>query len=60
MGAAKAYLLLYIAAQSVGWAVALAQTVMALARDGSHESVYAAAGATVSECNTLRWHACIS
>lgn len=49
MGAAKAYLLLYNVAQSVGWAVALLQTVLAIARDGSHLNVYAAAGPTVSE-----------
>jgi hypothetical protein len=49
MGAAKGYLLLYNAAQSVGWAVALAQTLLSIARDGSLGNAYAAAGGTVSE-----------
>lgn len=49
MGAAKGYLLLYNIAQSVGWAVALLQTLLAIFRDGSMNNVYAAAGSTVSE-----------
>ena len=49
MGAAKGYLLLYNAAQSIGWAVALVQTVLVIVRDGSMNNVYAAAGSTVSE-----------
>lgn len=49
MGAAQGYLLLYNAAQSVGWAVALVQTLLVIARDGSLGNVYAAAGGTVSE-----------
>jgi hypothetical protein len=54
MGAANTYLLLYNVAQSVGWAAALVQTVLAIARDGSFSNVYAAAGATVSEPQPAR------
>jgi hypothetical protein len=54
MGAANAYLLLYNVAQSVCWAVALVQTVLAIARDGSFGNVYSAAGSTVSEPHAHR------
>ncbi len=49
MGAATGYLLLYNAAQSVGWALALLQTVRSVLQDRSLDSVYAAAGLTVRE-----------
>lgn len=50
MGAAKAYLLLYNVAQSIGWAVALVQSVLAIVRDGSHLNIYAAARPAVRLC----------
>lgn len=58
MGAANAYLLLYNTVQSLGWAVALVQTVLAIAQDGSFSNVYAAAGGTVSKqiaTSACRW-----
>ena len=49
MGAAKGYLLLYNIVQSVGWAVALIQTLLVIVQDRSLNNFYAAAGGTVSE-----------
>lgn len=50
MDAAKGYLLLYNAAQSAGWALALFQTLRASVQDRRLDTVYAAAGLTVREC----------
>lgn len=55
MGVAKGYLLLYNVAQSVGWALALFQTLRAIVQDGSLDHVYPAAGLTVRECLALHW-----
>ena len=49
MAAARGYLLLYNIAQSVGWAVALMQTLLVIVQDSSLNNVYAAAGGTVSK-----------